>query len=53
MAEAHNEAGAALAASGAASAAGVLTAVDEDEEGAEEAECPREFEYFSDDEEQE
>lgn len=38
-------------ASGAAAAAGVLTAVDEDEEGAEEAEVPREFEYFSDNEE--
>lgn len=36
---------------GAAAAAGVLTAVDEDEEGAEEAEVPREFEYFSDNEE--
>lgn len=35
---------------GAAAAAGVLTAVDEDEEGAEEAEVPREFEYHSDDE---
>ncbi|KAL3425549.1 proteasome/cyclosome [Phlyctema vagabunda] len=35
-------------ASGAAAAAGVLTAVDEDEEGAEEAEVPRDFEYFSD-----
>jgi len=34
--------------SGAAAAAGVLTAVDEDEEGGEEAEVPREFEYFSD-----
>jgi len=37
-------------ASGAAAAAGVLTAVDEDEEGGEEAEVPREFEYFSDNE---
>jgi 26S proteasome regulatory subunit N2 len=37
---------------GAAAAAGVLTAVDEDE-GAEEAEVPREFEYFSDNEEDE
>ena len=36
--------------SGAAAAAGVLTAVDEDEEGGEEAECPRDFEYFSDNE---
>lgn len=34
--------------SGAAEAAGVLTAVDEDEEGAEEAELPKEFEYHSD-----
>ena len=33
---------------GAAEAAGVLTAVDEDGEGAEEAEVPREFEYHSD-----
>lgn len=34
--------------SGAAAAAGVLTAVDEDNEGDEEAKTPREFEYFSD-----
>ncbi|RAL62980.1 hypothetical protein DID88_004067 [Monilinia fructigena] len=34
--------------SGAAAAAGVLTAVDEDEEGAEEATVPKEFDYFSD-----
>ncbi|KAL9003404.1 MAG: hypothetical protein Q9188_003730 [Gyalolechia gomerana] len=33
---------------GAAEAAGVLTAVDEDVEGGEEAEMPQEFEYFSD-----
>lgn len=33
---------------GDAAAAGVLTAVDEDEEGGEEAEVPREFDYFSD-----
>lgn len=33
--------------SGAAAAAGVLTAVDEDVEGGEEAEVPGEFEYFS------
>jgi 26S proteasome regulatory subunit N2 len=39
-------------ASGAAAAAAVLTAVDEDEEGGEEAEVPREFEYFSDNEEE-
>jgi 26S proteasome regulatory subunit N2 len=32
---------------GAAAAAGVLTAVDEDEEGAEEAQMPGEFEYFT------
>jgi len=37
---------------GAAAAAGVLTAVDEDEEGGEEAECPKEFEYFTDNEEE-
>ncbi|KAG0645692.1 26S proteasome regulatory subunit rpn2 [Hyphodiscus hymeniophilus] len=36
---------------GAAAAAGVLTAVDEDEEGGEEADVPHEFEYFSDNEE--
>ncbi|KAL8946532.1 MAG: hypothetical protein Q9222_007084 [Ikaeria aurantiellina] len=35
---------------GAAEAAGVLTAVDEDAEGGEEAEVPREFEYFTDEE---
>ncbi|KZF26197.1 26S proteasome regulatory subunit Rpn2 [Xylona heveae TC161] len=35
---------------GAAQAAGVLTAVDEDEEGGEEAECPREFDYHTDEE---
>ncbi|MAD86961.1 MAG: hypothetical protein CL912_28730 [Deltaproteobacteria bacterium] len=39
-------------ASGAAAAAGVLTAVDEDEEGAEEAEVPRDFEYFTDNEDE-
>ncbi|PFH62660.1 hypothetical protein XA68_12531 [Ophiocordyceps unilateralis] len=33
--------------SGAAAAAGVLTAVDEDGEGDEEAQVPREFDYFS------
>ncbi|KAI1333917.1 26S proteasome regulatory subunit rpn2 [Xylariaceae sp. FL0016] len=36
--------------SGAAAAAGVLTAVDEDEEGDEEAPVPRDFEYYTDDE---
>lgn len=34
--------------SGAAAAAGVLTAVDEDEEGDEEATVPNDFDYFSD-----
>jgi 26S proteasome regulatory subunit N2 len=34
--------------SGAAAAAGVLTAIDEDGEGAEEAELPADFEYFTD-----
>lgn len=34
--------------SGAAAAAGVLTAVDEDGEGDEEASVPGDFEYFSD-----
>ena len=38
---------------GAAEAAGVLTAIDEDGEGAEEAELPRDFEYYSDGEEEE
>lgn len=38
--------------SGAAAAAGVLTAVDEDEEGAEEATVPKEFDYFSDGDEE-
>lgn len=37
---------------GAAAAAAVLTAMDEDEEGGEEAECPRGFDYFSDGEEE-
>lgn len=40
----------AVAGSGAAAAAGVLTAVDEDEEGAEEAPVPDEFDYFSESE---
>lgn len=35
---------------GAAAAAGVLTAIDEDEEGAEEAQVPGEFEYFTENE---
>ena len=38
--------------SGAAAAAGVLTAVDEDEDGGEEADVPQEFEYFSDSEDE-
>lgn len=33
---------------GAAEAAGVLTAVDEDDEGGEEAELPQDFDYHSD-----
>lgn len=49
----RRQADAAGEASGAAVAAGVLTAVDEDEEGAEEAEVPQDFEYFSDNEEEE
>jgi 26S proteasome regulatory subunit N2 len=39
--------------SGAAAAAGVLTAVDEDGEGDEEAPVPREFDYYTDVEEDE
>ncbi len=39
------------AAGGAAEAAGVLTAVDEDEEGAEEAEVPADFDYLTEGEE--
>lgn len=39
--------------SGAAAAAGVLTAVDEDEEGDEEAPLPRDFDYFTDNEDDE
>lgn len=38
---------------GAAAAAGVLTAVDEDEEGAEEAPVPHEFGYHSDEDTEE
>ncbi|KAK6376608.1 proteasome regulatory particle base subunit [Exophiala oligosperma] len=38
--------------SGAAAAVGVLTAIDEDEEGTEEAPCPAEFDYETDSEEQ-
>jgi 26S proteasome regulatory subunit N2 len=39
---------AAVSGSGAAAAAGVLTAVDEDNEGDEEATAPADFEYFTD-----
>lgn len=42
--------GATTGAGGAAAAAGVLTAVDEDEEGAEEAPLPEEFDYHTDNE---
>ncbi|KAJ6080175.1 hypothetical protein N7467_009928 [Penicillium canescens] len=42
----------AATAGGASAAAGVLTAVDEDEEGAEDAPCPDEFSYESDGEEE-
>lgn len=38
---------------GASAAAGVLMAVDEDEEGVEEAAVPGEFDYFTEDEEEE
>ena len=41
------------AGAGAAAAAGVLTAVDEDEEGAEEAPLPEEFGYDTDEEQEE
>lgn len=44
---AEAERGARGSAGGAAEAAGVLTAVDEDDEGAEEAEPPADFDYFS------
>ncbi|KAF7906858.1 hypothetical protein EAF00_001136 [Botryotinia globosa] len=50
--QAHAQGEAAGAFSGAAAAAGVLTAVDEDDEGDEEATVPNDFEYFSDGEEQ-
>ena len=39
-------------AGGAAAAAGVLTAVDEDGEAGEEAEVPRDFDYVTDEEEE-
>ena len=48
QADSHGEASGALSGSGAAAAAGVLTAVDEDEEGGEEAPVPHEFDYDSD-----
>lgn len=38
---------------GAAEAVGVLTAIDEDGEGGEEAEVPRDFDYYSDGDHQE
>lgn len=38
----------AIGSGGAAAAAGVLTAVDEDEEGAEEAPVPEDFDYYTD-----
>lgn len=38
---------------GAAAAAGVLTAIDEDEDGADEAQVPGEFDYFTDNEDEE
>lgn len=50
QADAQGEASGAL--SGAAAGAGVLTAVDEDEEGAEEAPVPKDFEYFTDNEDE-
>lgn len=42
-----------IGAGGAAEAAGVLNAVDEDGEGEEEADVPREFEYYSSGEDEE
>lgn len=38
--------------SGAAAAAGVLTAIDEDAEGDEEAEPPHDFDYYTDEEDE-
>lgn len=49
--DAHGEATNTL--TGAAAAAGVLTAIDEDDDGGAEADLPREFEYFSDGEDDE
>ncbi|KAB8302143.1 hypothetical protein EYC80_005591 [Monilinia laxa] len=51
QADAQGEAAGAFSGA-AAAAAGVLTAVDEDEEGAEEATVPKEFDYFSDGDEE-
>ncbi len=48
----HCQAEGEVSGAGAAAAAAVLTAVDEDEEGGEEAEFPRSFDYFSDGEEE-
>ena len=42
---AFNSSGAGAETSGAAEAVGVLNAVDEDEEGGEEADIPKDFEY--------
>ncbi|OBT72998.1 26S proteasome regulatory subunit N2 [Pseudogymnoascus sp. 05NY08] len=53
LADAQGEAAGALSGAGAAAGAGVLTAVDEDGDGGEEAAVPNEFEYFSDEEEEE
>lgn len=48
----RRQADAGVPGAGAAEAAGVLTAVDEDEEGAADAEVPQEFDYFTDNEEE-
>ena len=53
IARAIQAAGGALPGSGAAEAAGILTAIDEDPEGGEEASCPKEFEYQTDAEDEE
>lgn len=53
LADAQGEAAGALSGAGAAAGAGVLTAVDEDGDSGEEAAVPNEFEYFSDEEEEE
>lgn len=49
----RRQADAGVSGAGAAEAAGVLTAVDEDEEGGREADVPEAFEYFTDNEEEE